>query len=483
MKKIFLILIIISAVFGFFSCDAPHSNPLDPLNPEFAYGVIDGFILTTNRSPIAAAKIIWKNQNIISSTDTNGYYVITDILRNDGWVIFEKNGFRKDSVYVNWNNQKNKRIEEKLLGYTIGSIDGFVFTPPRNAIAGVSVIWKNQNKIILTNSSGYYKIDDVQMNDGMLYFEKHGLKKDSQFVQWSSQNNLRASDKVLDYNVGQIKGSVKTISLPRTGIRNANVYWRNQNLLVHTNQDGDYTLDNVSYQNGWLVFEKEGYKSDSIFVQFGNQSIVVLSDIFLNSIPQLDYINISSTVIHRYTETRYRLSVQAKIFDSEGDVNLVRIRSDALGFNQQLFYNPSTGFYESNSDFGQTNISAALGKDFIITARDNNNDTYTLGTARLTRVIDKEVIPKEPINSAVVGSSPTMVWERFSPGYGFKYRIEIYTATIPSELFWSKSDISSEDVRLTLDLSLPPGDYYWVIWCVDEFNNQSRSKEASFIVK
>lgn len=483
MKKIFLVLIIFPVGLAFFSCDAPHSNPLDPLNPDFAYGVIDGFLLTQNRTPIESAKVIWKNQNIISSTDTNGYYVVADILRNDGWVLFEKNGFRQDSVYVSWNNQKNKRIEEKLLGYTIGSIDGFVFTPPRNAIAGVSVIWKNEKKIILTNLSGYYKIDDVRMNDGMLYFEKDGLKKDSQFVQWSLQNNLRVSDKVLDYNLGQIKGSVKTISLPRTGIKNVKVYWRNQNLFVHTNQDGDYTLDNVSYKNGWLVFEKEGYKGDSIFVQFGNQNILLLSDIFLNSIPQLDSINISSTVIHRYTETRYRLSVQTKIFDSEGDVNLVRIRSDALGFNQQLFYNPSTGFYESNYDFGQTNISAALGKDFFVTARDNNNDTYTLGKARLTRVIDKEVIPKEPINSAVVDPSPVMVWERFSPGYSFKYRIEIYTATIPSELFWSKSDISSEDVRLTLDVLLPVGDYYWVIWCVDEFNNQSRSKEASFSVK
>jgi hypothetical protein len=483
MNRIFLTLIIVVIGLGIFSCDAPHSNPLDPSNPDFAYGVIDGFLLTQNRTPIGGVKIIWKNQNVISYTNTNGYYVIADILRDDGWVLFEKTGYKKDSILVNWNNQKSIRLEEKLLGYTIGSLDGFVFTPPRNAISGVKVIWKNENKFSLTNENGYYKMDDIQMHDGMLYFEKDGLKKDSQYVQWGAQNNLRVTDKILNYNVGQITGSVKTFSLPRTGINNVRVYWKNQNLLVYTDTDGNYLLNNVNYQNGWLYFEKDGYRSDSIFVQFGNQNVTILNDIFLNSIPRLENINISTTVIHRYTETRYRLFVQAKIIDLEGDVNLVRVRCDALGFNQQLVYNPSTGFYENNFDFGQTNISAGLGKDFIVTARDNNNYTYTIGTARLTRVIDKEVVPKEPINSSVVGSSPTMVWERFSPGYNFNYRVEIYTATIPSELFWSKSNISSDDVRLVPDVTLPAGDYYWVIWCVDEFNNQSRSKEASFIVK
>lgn len=482
MKRIFLTLIIVVIGLSTFSCDAPHSNPLDPSNPDFAYGVIDGFLLTQNRTPIVGVKVIWKNQNVISYTDTNGYYVVADILRDDGWVLFEKSGYQKDSILVNWNNQKSKRLEEKLLGYTIGSLDGFVFTPPRSAIAGVKVIWKNENKFSLTNAAGYYKINDIQMHDGMLYFEKDGLKKDSQYVQWSTQNNLRVADKILDYNVGQVKGSVKTISLPRTGIKNVRVYWKNQNLLVYTDTDGNYLLNNVNYENGWLTFAKDGYRSDSIFVQFGNQNVTTLSDMFLNSIPLLESINISTTVIHRYTETRYRLFVQAKIIDSESDVSLVRIRNDELGFDQQLIYNPSTGFYEINYDFGQKNISLALGKDFIVTARDNNN-LSTIGTARLTRVIDKEVVPKEPINSAVVGSSPTMIWERFSPGYNFNYRIEIYTATIPSELYWSKSNISSDDVRLVPEVTLPVGDYYWVIWCVDEFNNQSRSKEASFIVK
>jgi hypothetical protein len=482
MKRIFLTLIIVVIGLGIFSCDAPHSNPLDPLNPDFAYGVIDGFLLTQNRAPIGGVKIIWKNQNVISYSDTNGYYIVPDILRDDGWVLFEKSGYKKDSILVNWNNQKSKRLEEKLLGYTIGSLDGFVFTPPRSAVAGVKVIWKNENKFSLTDAGGYYKILDIQMHNGMLYFEKDGLKKDSQYVQWSTQNNLRVADKILDYNVGQVKGSVKTISLPRTGIKNVRVYWKNQNLLVYTDTDGNYLLNNVNYENGWLTFDKDGYRSDSIFVQFGNQNVTTLSDMFLNSIPLLESINISTTVIHRYTETRYRLFVQAKIVDSESDVNLVRIRNDALGFDQQLIYNPSSGFYEINYDFGQKNISLALGKDFIVTARDNNNIS-TIGTARLTRVIDKEVVPKEPINSAVVGSSPTMIWERFSPGYNFNYRIEIYTATIPSELYWSKSNISSDDVRLVPDVTIPGGDYYWVIWCVDEFNNQSRSKEASFIVK
>ncbi len=565
MKQIKILLEISLLLFVLLSCDAPHLNPLDPLNPDSKYGLADGFLLTPARVPIVGAKVTWRNQNVVVVTDTNGYYKVENILRNDGWMFYEKEGYTEDSLYVRWNNQKNRRLEEKFLGYTIGTLDGFVFTPPHSAASGVSVTWKNQNIVISTNSSGYYKFENIQTNNGyvyfeksglakdslfvewnnaqsvrldekilsytigtldgyvftpvdkpavnvnviwkdenklsvtnlngyfkienvpikngMLYYERDGLKKDSQFVQWGTLNSLRVDNITLNYNIGQITGSVKTVSLPRQGISNVNVSWKNQNLLVHTDANGNYTLNNVSYKNGWLVFSKENYRSDSTFVQFGNQDTTSIDDVFLNSIPELGSINISTSVIFRYTETRYRLAAQASLIDAEGDVNLVRIKCNALGFDQQLVYNPSTGFYEINYDFGQQNLSSGLGKDFIVIARDNEGYTYTIGSTRISRVIDKEIIPKEPINSAVVSSQPTLVWNRFSPGFSFHYKVEIYTGAIPPELYWSKDNISGDDVRLTPDVTLPSGEYYWVIWCVDEYNNQARSKEASFVVQ
>lgn len=565
MKNLKILLYIVPIIVFVLSCDAPHLNPLDPSNPDSRYGLIDGYLLTPTRSPIIGAKVTWKNQNVVATTDTSGYYKVEDILRDDGWIYYEKSGYTKDSIYVNWNNQRNRRLDDKFLGYTIGTFDGFVFTPPRVAVSGVSVKWKNQNIVISSNSSGYYKFENVQTNDGylifekiglkkdslfvewngaeslridekilsytigtldgfvftppvlpisgvnviwkndnklsvsntegyykienvemkngMLYFEKDGLKKDSQFVQWGSQNTVRVSNKILSYNIGQISGSVKTVTIPRVGIPNVNVSWKNQNTLVNTDVNGNYVLNNIFYEEGWLKFDKEGYRSDSVFVQFGGAYNTHINDVFLNSTPFLDTINISTTVIHRYTETRYRLATTASIIDAEGDINLVKIKCTALNFDQPLIYNPSTGFYEINYDFGQQNLSSGLGKDFIVTARDNDNYTYSIGTARISRVIDKEVTPKEPINSAVVNSQPTLVWERFSPGFSFHYKVEIYTGTIPSELFWSKDNISGGDVRLTPDVTLPAGEYYWVIWCIDEYGNQSRSKEASFVVQ
>lgn len=568
MKQIKRLLEISLLLLVVLSCDAPHLNPLDPLNPDSKYGLLDGYLVTPARVPIVSAKVIWKNQNVIAFTDTAGYYKVDKILRSDGWMFYEKEGYEKDSLYVRWNNQRNKRLEEKFLGYTIGSLDGSVFTPPHIAASGVnvtwanqnivavtnssgqykfeniqtndgyvyfeksglakdtlyvawngsssihldetvlkytigtidgyvytpidqaaanvSVVWGNENKLSVTNSNGYFKIKNVPIEDGMLYYEKDGLKKDSQFVQlaqWGSFDSLRVSNKTLEYNVGNVTGFVKTVSLPRQGISNVNVSWKNQNLLVHTGANGKYTLNNVSYDKGWLVFSKNGYRADSTYVQFGSQDTTRINDVFLNSIPGLDNINISTSVVFRYTDTRYRIAVQASLTDAEGDVDTVRIKCSALGFDQRLIYNPSTGFYEINYDFGQQNPSSGLGKDFIVTARDNEGYTYTIGSARISRVMDKEIILDKPKNSAVVSSQPTLVWNRFSPGFSFHFKVEIYTATIPQELYWSKDNIPGDDVRLTPDVTLPSGEYFWVIWCIDEYNNQARSKEGSFVVQ
>ena len=75
-----------------------------------------------------------------------------------------------------------------------------------------------------------------------------------------------------------------------------------------------------------------------------------------------------------------------------------------------------------------------------------------------------------------------MEWRKFAPGFEFRYILQIYTDELDKVLVWQK-EINSNEIQYITDANLPSDDYFWVIWAIDEFENRTRSKPASFIVK
>ncbi len=450
-------------------------------------GTLDGFVYAVPRSALSNVNVFWKNQNILVQTNYEGYYKLENISMNDGWLYFEKDGFAKDSVYVRWNNQKTIRVNEVILYYTIGTIDGFVYDISRNPLKDVKVLWKNQNIFSETNSSGYYKLQNVSIKDGWLYFEKYGFKKDSVYVSWNGQNSLRMSDRTLSYTTATILGYVKTVALPRRVIPNVKVFWKNQSMITQTDAAGKYQLDNVVQNNGWLYFEKDGYSKDSVFVQFDNRPVKQIDDRFLNADPRLTELSIFTTVQNRYPDIQVqRLYVQATIADDENDVDTVFVKNNSLNFYKRLIYNLETNKYENNFrtiDLKINSIEDAIGTDFTIVAKDKSGRIFTIGSSNIKRLITQEIIIDSPVNRAVVSSSPTFVWKKFSPGFNFKYAVQVYTDETAPILVWEKKNISKDATETTCDITLPAGDYFWVVICIDDFGNSSISKPGTFTVK
>jgi len=450
-------------------------------------GTLDGFVYAVPRSALQNVKVFWKNQNILVQTNSAGYYKLENISMKDGWLYFEKDGFAKDSVYVRWNNQKSVRVNEVILYYTIGMLDGFVYDISRNPLKDVKVLWKNQNIFSETNSSGYYKLQNVSLKDGWLYFEKDGFKKDSVYVSWNGLNSIRIGDRILSYISATIFGYVKTVALPRRVIPDVKVYWKNQSMITQTDATGKYQLNNVVQNNGWLYFEKEGYSKDSVFVQFDNQPVKQIDDRFLNANPRLTGLSIYTTVQNRYPDIQIqRLYVQATIADDENDVDTVFVKNNSLNFYKRLIFNPETNKYENNFrtiDLKINSIEDAIGTDFTIIAKDKSGRIFTIGSSNIKRLITQEIIIDSPVNRAVVSSSPTFVWKKFTTGFNFKYAVQVYTDETAPILVWEKKNISKDATEVTCDITLPQGDYFWVVICIDDFGNSSISKPGTFTVK
>jgi len=291
-----------------------------------------------------------------------------------------------------------------------------------------------------------------------------------------------------DSKLGQLSGFVKTLAIPQQAIAGVKVSWKNDNRILETDATGFYKLENLPMVNGTLYFEKDGYGKDSIRINWQNQKIIDLGTTTLNANPKLDNLLIYTSVENRYQDDqRYTLFVQASISDVENDIDSIFVSCTAINFNQQLIYNSQARLYELSYPYGSKNsvpsIDDAIGKNFEIIVKDKVGKNFSVGFSTIKRIIKQEILFELPANGITVGSKPVLKWNRFLPGFNFKYMIEIYTDEIIPQLKWPKSNISKDDIEIVSEINLPPGNYFWVIWCIDDFQNRTRSKPATFTVQ
>ncbi len=288
-------------------------------------------------------------------------------------------------------------------------------------------------------------------------------------------------------NLGTIQGVVQTFSLPFTGIADVSVYWPSANILVKSDQNGKFSINNVPIVNGILIFQKEGYRTDSVIINWGG-SRTIKPQVNLNSMPVLDSILIFTSVINQYFPNQtFELDVLAKVMDKDNDIDSVSVENAQLNLSKKLSFNISQNYFQTSVTPAEMNISdleQAIGLDFNIVAYDRFKNSYHIGSGKVTRVIKSPINVIAPANSDTVSSNPVLSWQKFQPGYSFNYTVEVYTNDFAnSQIVFSQSGVSSDSTTFFVKNPLPPKNYYWVLWVMDQFQNRARSKPATFTVK
>ena len=120
-----------------------------------------------------------------------------------------------------------------------------------------------------------------------------------------------------------------------------------------------------------------------------------------------------------------------------------------------------------------------IGKSFSIYAVTDENKRYFVGNSNVKRIIESEVATLSPQNYDTVHTNyPILKWIRFKPGFTFRYRAEVYAKNGWSApvLLWYNDNISSDSISVKVDKPITPTpyytDFYWVIWCIDEYKRQ-----------
>jgi hypothetical protein len=283
-----------------------------------------------------------------------------------------------------------------------------------------------------------------------------------------------------------IQGEVKTLSLPTQPVENVTVFCAAQALQTMTNAAGDFFLEILTAQDGWLHFNKSGYLPDSTYITWGQRRKIEIEK-FLNSLPQLDSLLVYSVILNRYpTLQTEQIVVQGKISDRDNDIDSVRVAIDVISSTQPLAYNIIDKWYAytfSVYDLGIAKVEQLVGYKFEIYVKDIFEHDINIGLGMVERIIRNEPLFQSPSGNEVTSSSPMLTWERFDPGFTFTYMVQIYTAEITPQLIWEWNKLDAEQTSYTVDIVLPPDEYFWVIWAIDEFGNRARSKPASFRVE
>ncbi len=284
-----------------------------------------------------------------------------------------------------------------------------------------------------------------------------------------------------------LEGIIRTDTRTQLPISNVSVFWKNENFYTRTKADGKFSLKNLQPNDGWLYFEKIGFYADSVFIRWQAQKKISITK-NLNALPQLVNAALYSVVKNKYSQTEYSLVAEVSVTDDD-DIDSVFLVNSELQINKPLKKISAAYFEGEFSDFELqlASLVETVGRDFSLFVKEKNRGVNSVGVATVKRVIEQEVETLSPKDQdSIVTLQPLLRWKRFTPGFRFSYFIEIYTDETEPKLKWSKEKISSDSIDIIVEPPIVPtptnDEYFWVIWCIDEFGNRSRSKPASFLI-
>lgn len=284
-----------------------------------------------------------------------------------------------------------------------------------------------------------------------------------------------------------LEGKVQSLSIPHKALEN--VLIRFEGLVIgNTNANGDYSIENFPVTSGWFYFEKTGYKTDSVFIDLTG-SRRNYTEIFLNQIPVLDSFIVYSSVVNRYSlPSLYFINVVSKISDKDNDIDSVFLYNEETNYRVRLDYDVNTRAFIkeiSSNDLAFPTFDGIIGSEFNIIVKDISGDEFILGSSTIKRIIEEGVLFATPANGDTVSSQPLLSWQEYSAEYPFTQLVEVYLFEneFSPVLKWSKAGIPQDSTSVAVTSTLVPGSYFWVIWCIDNYQNRVRSSPASFYIK
>ena len=215
---------------------------------------------------------------------------------------------------------------------------------------------------------------------------------------------------------------------------------------------------------------------------------------YSSDLPIIIHLEFYSCVIYREIKS-LELIANVKINDSRHPVSLLFIDSPLLIRRITLDYLTDEQMYTckiTNEQLRTHTPDKVIGLPFDLGFIDQKQNEAILDHIEIKRIIKEEVNLLNPIGGDTVSSEPLLEWvsdfdnivnvnEKKELEKMYHFFVEVLTEEMVQ--VWGKDSLSINNNSIQVDQSLSAGIYKWVIWIIDTFNNQSRSKMKTFVVE
>ena len=261
-------------------------------------------------------------------------------------------------------------------------------------------------------------------------------------------------------------------------------------LVGRTDAAGAFEITGVAEGTGYrLQVSLAGYGVgvvEPIVIRAGTTE--ALPALRLNALPAFTGATFRTVHISRWwpPDDQFFLEIGAQVNDADGLFDIDEVSFEIPDFNFTVSLDPQTsGRFDKSiraDSLPTASLQSLLGRTLRLNVRDKEGVIVRSSPRQLVRVVEDTPIPTAPRDNLLLSMNrPLLTWDPFPAAFSFTYRIDIFRDEVNQDVLVRQfPDIAMDVTSLQLLSPLATGPYFWTLIVVDEFGNQSHSKEAAF---
>ena len=291
-------------------------------------------------------------------------------------------------------------------------------------------------------------------------------------------------------NAGSITGTVTGFYPPFSGLGGVEIRLSPSDRIAISDATGRFDFVNIPPGTYALTAERAGFAAatEAVNVTLNIQTPVTLR---MDGLPVFEDVELKTFHLSRWwppPSDQYWLDVSIRVSDPDGnaDIEAVFLEIPIVSLVDTL-QNVRGRFVTQlrEADIG-VSVEAIAGHDINVTARDFAGEETVLLGQRISRIISEVHVADDPSELREASTNPPVFsWSNDQPvNFPYEYQVDITRVdeNIPT-LVQTITGIPSDSLSVEGLTALPTGQYFWTVSIIDEFGNQSRSREAGFLIR
>ncbi len=289
-----------------------------------------------------------------------------------------------------------------------------------------------------------------------------------------------------------VSGQVYNYYPPFTGLGNVQLVLRPLNRSTFSDPSGRFWFTDLKRGEFQIIAQSAGYQPDTLSFVLKQDTALIFH---LDALPQVDSVAITSHRVGRFFPPEDLLFVEftavGKDPDGANDITDFRFSIPELAIEDTLtplqILNTTQvrgSVRKMANELNASSIESIVGKAVFFTIVDKPGSQTISEPHYLFRVIPQIPSVVSPSGLITIPSDSTQIgfqWEPISFAFPFTFTVELFRVDLGIGTLVNRvTHIPSGITEIYLPNPGTPGDYFWVVYVVDEFGNSSRSREGAF---